>query len=162
MVLRRDTLARIGGLHALVNHLADDNVLGRLVQAQGLGVGLADTVPATTVPETTLRALLRHELRWARTIRALVPGQFAASALQYPMFWAGLAIVLAGGAAWSLGLVLFRLDDPRPGRHGGGPGAGDEAGDGPEESPPPLAGGGVTRAPPRPCLLLPCLASAVA
>lgn len=101
MVLRRDTLTRIGGLHALVNHLADDNVLGRLVQAQGMAVRLAGTVPATTVPEITFRALWRHELRWARTIRALVPGEFAASALQYPLFWASLAIPLSGATAWS-------------------------------------------------------------
>ena len=69
MMLRRETLERIGGFAALVDHLADDNVLGRLVQRLGLTVALADTVPATTVPETTLRALWRHELRWARTIR---------------------------------------------------------------------------------------------
>ncbi len=85
MMLRRQTLDRIGGFAALVNHLADDNVLGRLVQRLGLTVHLADTVPATTVGEATLGALWRHELRWARTIRALVPAQFAASALQYPV-----------------------------------------------------------------------------
>jgi ceramide glucosyltransferase len=84
MALRRETLAAIGGLEALADHLADDNVLGRLVQAQGLKVVLADTVPATTVPEATFGALWRHELRWARTIRALAPGPFAASVLQYP------------------------------------------------------------------------------
>ncbi len=89
MALRRETLERIGGFAALADHLADDNVLGRLVQGLGLAVGLADTVPATTVPETTFAALWRHELRWARTIRALVPVQFAASALQYPLAWAG-------------------------------------------------------------------------
>ena len=103
MMLRRETLERIGGFAALVDHLADDNVLGRLVQRLGLTVALADTVPATTVPETTLRALWRHELRWARTIRALVPVQFAASVLQYPLVWAALAVLLAGGAPWSLG-----------------------------------------------------------
>jgi ceramide glucosyltransferase len=102
MMFRRETLERIGGFAALVNHLADDNVLGRLVQRLGLTVALADTVPATTVPETTLRALWRHELRWARTIRALVPVQFAASVLQYPLVWAALAVLLAGGAPWSL------------------------------------------------------------
>ena len=73
MMLRRETLERIGGFAALVDHLADDNVLGRLVQRLGLRVALAETIPSTTVPETTLRALWRHELRWARTIRALVP-----------------------------------------------------------------------------------------
>lgn len=102
MVLRRDTLERIGGFPALVDHLADDNVLGRLVQMLGLRVALADTIPATTVSEATLRQLWRHELRWARTIRALVPAQFAASVLQYPLVWAALAVLLGSGAGWTL------------------------------------------------------------
>ncbi len=101
MALRRDTLQRIGGFRALVDHLADDNVLGQLVRALGLRVSLADTVPATTVPETTLPALFRHELRWARTIRSLAPAAFVASVLQYPLMWGALAIALSGGAPWS-------------------------------------------------------------
>ena len=104
MALRRETLARIGGLAALADHLADDNLLGRRVRALGLDVVLADTVPATTVPEATLAALWRHELRWARTIRALVPGQFAASVLQYPIAWSLLALALSGGALWTWSL----------------------------------------------------------
>ncbi len=90
MALRRETLHDVGGFAALVDHLADDHVLGRLVQAAGLAVRLAPTVPATTVPETELPALLRHELRWARTLRALVPVPFA----------------LSGGAGWALALFL--------------------------------------------------------
>ncbi len=101
MVLRRATLARIGGFEALVDHLADDNALGRKVQALGLAVALADTVPQTTVPEATPAALWRHELRWARTVRALAPAAFAASALQYPIVWALAAVALSGGAGWS-------------------------------------------------------------
>jgi ceramide glucosyltransferase len=100
MALRRAILRRIGGFEALVTHLADDNALGRLVQATGLAVRLAGTVPLTTVPEDTFRALFRHELRWARTIRALVPGQFAASCLQYPIFWGLVALVLAPAWGW--------------------------------------------------------------
>jgi ceramide glucosyltransferase len=106
MVLRRETLVRIGGFQALVDHLADDNALGRLVSGLGLAVRLAATVPATTVPETTVRALLRHELRWARTIRALAPVPFAASVLQYPLVWAALAVLASGGAVWALLLFL--------------------------------------------------------
>jgi ceramide glucosyltransferase len=102
MMLRRETLERIGGFAALVDHLADDNVLGRLVQGLGLRVELAETIPATTVPETTLLALWRHELRWARTIRALEPAAFAASVLQYPLVWGALAVLLGGGATWTL------------------------------------------------------------
>jgi ceramide glucosyltransferase len=104
MCLRRDDLERIGGFRALAGHLADDNVLGRRIAALGLRVALADTVPLTTVPETTFAALFRHELRWARTIRALEPLGFAASVLQYPLAWALLTIGLACGTLWSIGL----------------------------------------------------------
>jgi ceramide glucosyltransferase len=107
MCLRRETLTRIGGLHALVDHLADDNVLGQLVRAQGLDVRLAATVVATTVPEATFAALFRHELRWARTIRALVPGAFALSVLQYPIFWALMAALAALGASWAVALFVL-------------------------------------------------------
>ncbi len=106
MALRRDDLARIGGLEALVGHLADDAVLGRRIRALGLGIALADTVPLTTVPEAGLAALYRHELRWARTIRTLEPSGFAASVLQYPLFWAILTMALAG-SLWSLGLFCI-------------------------------------------------------
>ena len=107
MLLRRATLERIGGLPALVDHLADDNVLGQKVRALGLRVALADTVPLTTVPEATPAALWRHELRWARTIRALAPAAFAASALQYPIVWALAALALSGGAFWTWGVLAL-------------------------------------------------------
>jgi ceramide glucosyltransferase len=107
MCLRRETLMRIGGLPALVDHLADDNVLGQLVRSLGLDVRLAATVVATTVPEATWGALFRHELRWARTIRALVPGAFAASVLQYPIFWALIAVAASAGAPWAIGLFVL-------------------------------------------------------
>lgn len=107
MALRRDTLARVGGLHALVGHLADDNVLATRVQQLGLRVGLAATVPMTAVPEASWRALWQHELRWARTIRALEPMLFATSTLQFPLAWAGLTLAVSGGAAWACGLFLL-------------------------------------------------------
>ena len=79
--------------------------LGRRVRALGLAVRLAPSVPATTVGENSLGALLRHELRWARTIRAMAPVGFLLSSLQYPLFWAGAALLLAGGRPWTLGLL---------------------------------------------------------
>ncbi len=107
MCLRRQDLARIGGFPALVDHLADDNILGRRILGLGLRVDLALTVPLTTVPETRLSALFQHELRWARTIRALEPAGFAASALQYSLAWSLLTVALAGGALWSIGLFMI-------------------------------------------------------
>lgn len=104
MALTRDTLERVGGLRALSNHLADDAVLGRLVLAKGLKVALANTVPATTVPETHVHKLFEHELRWARTVKSLVPVEFALSAVQFPLFWAALTVGVSGGAGWAWGL----------------------------------------------------------
>jgi ceramide glucosyltransferase len=104
-MLYRDTLERTGGLRGLVQLLAEDNVLGQRVQGLGLSVGLADTIPTATVPEPNLRALWEHEIRWTSTIRALAPVSLCGSTLQYPLFWSLLAILLSGGALWSL--VLF-------------------------------------------------------
>ena len=106
MAMRAETLSDIGGLPALSAHLADDNELGRLVLARGLSVALATTVPATTVAATTISELLSHELRWARTIRALVPAAFALSAIQHPIAWALLAFALSPSAATA---ALFAL-----------------------------------------------------
>ena len=103
MALRRETLDAIGGMPALVDHIADDNVLGRLVRAQGLRIRIANTVPATTIPETRLAPLFRHELRWSRTILSLVPVAFALSSIQFPLFWAALAWALSG-AGWAAAL----------------------------------------------------------
>jgi ceramide glucosyltransferase len=97
MALTRRTLGLAGGLAGLVDHLADDHVLGRRVKALGLRIELASVITATTVSEQSFPALWAHELRWARTMGALEPLLFLSSALQYPLFWAGLAFMLSGG-----------------------------------------------------------------
>jgi ceramide glucosyltransferase len=109
MALRARTLAEIGGFPAILNELADDNVLGRLVRASGHRVGLAATIPATTVPETSFAAIIRHELRWARTIRALEPAAFLFSCIQYPLAWALAAMLLSGGQPWACAVAVGAL-----------------------------------------------------
>jgi ceramide glucosyltransferase len=105
MALTRATLSRVGGFAGLSPFVADDAVLGRRVRALGLHIRLAPTVPATTVSETGLGALFRHELRWARTIRAMAPVGFVLSALQYPVFWAAAAVGLTAGQDWAWALL---------------------------------------------------------
>ena len=51
MALRRETLERIGGLETLKDHLADDNVLGRRVRAQGMDIALAGRVYQKAIAE---------------------------------------------------------------------------------------------------------------
>jgi len=105
MAVTRQTLELVGGFEALSDHLADDAVLGKFVLAVGLSVELAPTLPATTVPETSLTDLYQHELRWARTIKSVAPLGFALSVVQFPLFWSALSVLLSGGEAWAL--VLF-------------------------------------------------------
>ncbi|HQT85812.1 MAG: glycosyl transferase [Acidiphilium sp. 37-64-53] len=129
MALSRATLTAIGGLPALLDHLADDNVLGQRVRAIGQPINLARTIPATSVTESTFRALIRHELRWARTIRALVPGAYWGLIVQFPLFWALAGLVLADFATWAwivlalaagLRYALARHLERRLGLAGGG------------------------------------------
>jgi ceramide glucosyltransferase len=129
MALSRTTLTAIGGLPALLDHLADDNVLGSRVRALGHPIGLAATIPATSVTEQRFTALIRHELRWARTIRALVPGAYWGLIVQFPLFWALAALILADFATWAwialalaagLRYALARRLEARLGLTGGG------------------------------------------
>ena len=106
MALRRETLEAVGGLPALVQHIADDHVLGKLVRRLGLDVRVAATLTSTTVPEGTMPELYSHELRWSRTILALVPREYITSFIQYPLFWAATAIGSSGGADWALALFV--------------------------------------------------------
>ncbi len=105
MALTRATLRRIGGFEALSPYVADDGVLGRKVLETGQTIALAATVPATTVAEESFAGLLSHELRWARTIRAMAPFAFVLSAVQFPIFWALLTVVVAHAHIWPLVLL---------------------------------------------------------
>ncbi len=107
LALRRSTLISIGGLPALLPHLADDAALGRLVRRLGARVALVPSLVVTTVAEETLPALFGHELRWARTIRALEPLTYATSLLQYPIFWALVTILASHARFWALGFALL-------------------------------------------------------
>lgn len=76
IALRRDSLLAIGGFKAFANQLADDYQLGELTRARGLQTVLSDYVVETSVIETSATGLMRHELRWLRTIRAIQPGGY--------------------------------------------------------------------------------------
>jgi len=101
VALRRETLQRLGGFRALAGVLADDHALGARVRQLGLRVVLAPVVPAHWMAEPGPLALLRHELRWARTVRLLDPLGYAGLGLTHPLPFAALAAVLLP-AAWGL------------------------------------------------------------
>jgi ceramide glucosyltransferase len=102
----RETLERTGGFPALLQLLAEDNVLGQRVRDLGLTIELSAIVPSATVPEPSFGPLWRHEIRWTRTIRQLAPLSLCASTMQYPLFWSSVAMALSGIATWSVALFL--------------------------------------------------------
>lgn len=102
MALRRQTLDAVGGLEALLPHVADDALLGRLVRQAGMNIAIAECMTWTTIAESSMGELLRHELRWGRTVCTLAPAGYAASSIQLPLFWATLVVLFQPHAAWSL------------------------------------------------------------
>jgi ceramide glucosyltransferase len=107
MAVRRSVLSEIGGLKGLGDRLADDHALGRLVAARGHRVALARCVVTNVVAEPDLAALVRHELRWARTIRTVRRAGYAGIALTYPVPLALLHLVLARDRTRALTLLAL-------------------------------------------------------
>ncbi len=124
IALRRAALGRIGGLAALADQLADDYRLGELTRRAGLRTVLCDLEVETAVDEVSLGDLVRHELRWLRTIRTLQPLGYAFAGVTFGVPVAVLACVLAGASRVTLAMLAvtaaarFVLDSvPRRLRH---------------------------------------------
>jgi ceramide glucosyltransferase len=98
IALRRETLERIGRFSRLRDELADDHRIGDEVRGVGLAVVLSPYIVEARVSEPSLAELWRHELRWARTVRAMAPAGFAGSVLAHPVAIAALAAAAAGFA----------------------------------------------------------------
>ena len=107
MALRRQTLEEIGGLEALVDHVADDAELGQLIRARGENIAIAPTLTHTTVGEHSLGELLAHELRWGRTVKNVAPVGYGLSSIQLPLFWAVTAVLFRPNAWWTWLLLLL-------------------------------------------------------
>jgi ceramide glucosyltransferase len=110
IALHRETLGRIGGFARLRDELADDHRIGDEVRALGLSVVLSPYIVEARVFERSLADLWRHELRWARTVRAMAPAGFAGSVLSHPVAIAALAAAMAGfGLTACIFLVISYL-----------------------------------------------------
>lgn len=107
IALRRETLARIGGFTSLANQLPDDYRLGELTRRIGLRTVLSDVEVETCVDEASLAELVRHELRWLRTIRTVRPLGYALAGVTFGLPVAILGTVLAGGGGTTLAMVLI-------------------------------------------------------
>ena len=107
IAIRRDVLARIGGFTAIANQLADDYRLGELTRELGLRTVLSDVVVDTSVVERSFRELVRHELRWLRTIRTLSPWGYCFSFITFGVPVAALGVAMTGGAGIAVRMLAL-------------------------------------------------------
>ena len=102
MAVNRSGLAEIGGFEALVEYPGDDFELGRRIAARGYRVALAACVVSTECGATTLAQFLRHELRWAVTVRHARPWGYCGKLLATQgLPWSVAAAFVAPSAAVS-------------------------------------------------------------
>jgi ceramide glucosyltransferase len=111
IALRRSTLNRIGGLGALADVLADDYALGLAVRAAGYQVAMAPLVVGHLCFENSLRELVLHQLRAARTIKSIDPVGYAGTIITHPWPLALIALLSGSPAAVlvAFATVLARL-----------------------------------------------------
>ena len=105
IAIRRQVLASVGGFAAIANQLADDYRLGELTRRMGLKTVLSDVVVETCVDERSFGDLVRHELRWLRTIRAVRPLGYSLLFVTYSVPAALFGSVLAAGAWPALAML---------------------------------------------------------
>jgi ceramide glucosyltransferase len=105
IALKRGALAAAGGFEAIADQLADDYRLGELMRAQGLSTVLSGVIVETQIDERSARALIRHELRWLRTIRAVRPAGYASAFITFALPSAVLGALLARWAEAALAML---------------------------------------------------------
>jgi ceramide glucosyltransferase len=91
MLTRRTTLAEVGGFAALADCLADDYQLGNRLARRGYRIALSPVVVECRSEPMGWRAVWKHQLRWARTIRVCQPAPYFFSLLNngtlWPLLW---------------------------------------------------------------------------
>jgi ceramide glucosyltransferase len=94
IAVSRKTIESIGGLAAIAPYLADDYMMGNLVRKAGLPVRLSRYVVETVLSNLSLSGFIRHQVRWARGIRACAP-------------WGHTGSLVANGTALSFTYLLL-------------------------------------------------------
>ena len=109
IALTRPVLERAGGFAAFADLLADDYEIGRAVRALGLELAIPALAVRHGAAEDSPGALLRHELRWMRTIRTVNRGGHLGSFVTHGFAFALIAAILLHFAPAALGLAGISL-----------------------------------------------------
>jgi len=99
MGVTTSALDSIGGFGALASHLADDQMLGKLVRQSGRRVELCPAVVELSVADPSIGELWDHEIRWARTMHTAQPRGFSFSFITYALPLALMYAAVSGNPA---------------------------------------------------------------
>ena len=99
MGTRKGQLQQIGGFAALADCLADDYQLGKRIAGKGFRITLCPVVVECWSEPMNWKAVWKHQLRWARTIRVCQP---------WPYFFS----ILSNATLWPLLWLLFSHSTP--------------------------------------------------
>lgn len=112
MATRRKQVEEIGGLKSLAECLADDYQLGNRIARRGHRIALCPVVAECWDPPMDLRAVWKHQLRWARTIRVCQPLPYffsiMSNATLWPLLWL-IASPTPATLAFAAGAWLARV-----------------------------------------------------
>jgi ceramide glucosyltransferase len=109
-VVRKDSLASIGGYTALRDYIAYDFAIGNLIAKAGYEVVLSRYVIDHVVNQGSLRRMWQNQLRWAQTTRYSRPKGHFGSGLIFAMPYGILGLLAAAGLGhWGIGLALLAI-----------------------------------------------------
>jgi ceramide glucosyltransferase len=107
-VVRKDSLASIGGYTALRDYIAYDFAIGNLIAKAGYRVVLSGYVIDHVVNQKSFRRMWQNQLRWAQTTRYSRPKGHFGSGLIFAMPYGILGLLAAGLLGhWGIGALLL-------------------------------------------------------
>ena len=109
LAFHRKALESIGGFDCVADYLGDDYELGRRIFEAGFVVALAGCIVEHHLPDYSFVDYLRHQLRWARSIRDSRPRGYAGLILTFGIPWAMLGVIVSPFAAWAWALLALTL-----------------------------------------------------
>jgi ceramide glucosyltransferase len=110
IVVRKDSLASIGGYTALKDYIANDFAIGNLIAQVGYRVVLAAHIIDHVVNQKSFGRMWQNQLRWAQTTRYSRPKGHFGSGLIFAIPYGLLAFFAAASLGhWGIGILLLAV-----------------------------------------------------
>lgn len=100
IVVRKDSIEKIGGYRVIAEYFANDFVTGNLISRAGYRVELSRHVIDHVVPPMTLRRMWERQLRWATGARYTRPMGHPGTGLVFAMPYGILGLAAASALGW--------------------------------------------------------------